>query len=486
MGLFGFHSMSERLLTHEYHTQTLQGEPDGFSAARNKEFFLQALSRAQQNRPTPYKRDMSVKPTRAIVDNIADAADTLGSDYTNQLLALTDEQETVFTRTFMEVSQKLPSPKSEVHTHHDHDHDHDDHHCRTHGLHGWLEDKTEKTLKILGIKENKRKSLSPRLSKSLGLVICAFDCWGPMAVGTISQAVGGSLQLEHHEEIPAVLPNRPRILFERLSDDGEVRLTGELPSLALIPTKAFPRQVEDREDYRMDDLVTTVENSFGGRHREGKGKISVTEIKQRLAQEKPSQTHTPAVAQKEPPFRKKRRVRNLVAATAIVAALGGIAGSAKVSSSEHEMSHSTGTSIGVSNQETTTPFTNCPTTVYEQAKPGDSPWKMVTREIQKTGIQATNADTNVLTDLVASENEQIFPDPDQLQAGQTLAMPGASIIQQVDNAIKNPASDPTLSQELHELNAMPKMSKATKIEKVRGLLTKMKQTLSGNKNSRTN
>ena len=184
------------------------------------------------------------------------------------------------------------------------------------------------------------------------------------------------------------------------------------------------------------------------------------------------------------PQKRGKRRNKAIAATALVAALGAGASSSDVLTSSSEI-----TSPNVSASTSLLPET--PTQgnftfelpshpsleerfVEVPVERGDTQWEMITDAVQEAQVQP-NADlVNVLADITAYQNQEVVPNPDHINPEQTIEIPSESIINEVQQVLFQPATNPQLADDMQELNESQSMTKWEKIKKKASVLKRIK------------
>ncbi|MGH7203984.1 MAG: hypothetical protein ACREHC_06070, partial [Candidatus Levyibacteriota bacterium] len=123
---------------------------------------------------------------------------------------------------------------------------------------GKVENGIDKLLKPFAktLASEKAQGILDKVKKSAALTVCFFDCQFPAIVQAVGPLFGTFAQVGQHEEIPAVLTNRPRMLHGRRTEEGDFVGTIELPSLHQADAGSVPQKAGDEEDYRIDDVIT--------------------------------------------------------------------------------------------------------------------------------------------------------------------------------------------------------------------------------------
>ena len=240
--------------------------------------------------------------------------------------------------------------------------------------------------------------------------------------------------MDHHEDAPVTLPQKPHLVVERHG-----KIIGTLPLSGILPVA-----VEQTSSY-LSDLDEKLEQAeikkeYIGKHR------------------------APEPEQVVKIIPKAGRLKKAVAAftTAAVLAGGGIGVKA--------LSNSQETGNPQPDKVTTAPVVPAPPTKQNQpelttivcAVKGDNMWKMVQNTVHNTGREPTIPLTNALVTMAAEKNIATIPNPDDINIGQCAELPNDKVITVVFDALSQPND---LTVELQTVNNQTDITKKEAVAK---------------------
>ncbi len=586
--------MVERIQTLERVTNQKIDLSESSENTHAKMAFLHAMIAANDMRPTPYRRNTISKLAPEMVNTIADTAESLGKEYTDRLLKLSDKQESVFTDVFVRhihgnSNIKLASIEqtgTTQATQHEHNEVHEQH------LHNEEDERSTPIISrkwqaatiagnaLIGAAElasgggttlsvtadgihnagdaatyylQTENILNPSLPeeriarrrKIAHTIIAALSLSVAVKAGydlsfdedishnpTAIYSAGASLAL--NSLLMATLYrgiNRRRkegILTPHEKDLTKHLWAIDVPSAALAvggavaqkygidtvePIAAVASGLVGAYAFRPTEKNLEHENCVKhdhAHHDHGHGhttepvdqqivddvlfgKHSSGIIKNREQVYKGRHHHKEHIPEHEiftlpKPIAKKKRSQ-AIAAAALVAALGASASSSgKVEAVNASLLPSDAV-VGMHAPERTMnngftfelpqPETQKELFAHAEVKKGDTQWGFVENAIESAEVTSSPALQNVLADITAYENKVAASNPDRIIPGQVLKVPSQTMIQEIQETLALPESNPSLATDLQELNDAPTMSKWEKIKKKLPVLKKIKEYFLG-------
>jgi hypothetical protein len=354
-------------------------------------------------------------------DLLSDIETRLGSNFCGRFASLTDAQKLAFIERFEAANDTLPyrHPRHKYADKHHHDHSHDEiHSCRT--VVPGIGTRAVSWLEANLAKRTASKTLRTALalgSRAVLFAFCPGDDLAALGMQTIGALKGHTERHGHqHQEVPGVLPGRPRIDFE--IGKAVISLPADVP-------------------VRHDELPDTPAGKILREH------TLNPEASPGLPHRKP--LRVPAPTQKLPEVRKPgKRFRLRAAAAGSAAMIGILAGDAKQQDSVCAQQAAERLPASQPNESPSAPqdqYHSEPLTECVMVAKGDSQWSLAEKRIREvTGKKTNAAITNVVTTISIASNKTSNPNPRLIYPGQCLQMPMPSTIKNIYEALTRPAN----------------------------------------------